>query len=1031
MTAFRRAAQRIFARPGASLWLATLAIPALLSLLALRSCHHELAYAADEVPDGLGSYVPEGYYSLVNREIAPHLELCPDNPQDQALMRPELAALGQIGVAAAAAAGAAGGPTNPCDAPCAKGGRLSVLFCLRTAGLSGEQIRRIKRFIQISPLRRDLRIFDRWQRVTGPRGSHRVALVEGARRQVLPLGAEQRGYLGRVLYRDSAPMLSLVDEVGNEYLLGGQGTTIAELGTAEALAPQRLSLRQMVRARDRALEGRPTVQRVMRGGVLAVTHGAHELRIIAPSPGATQIIVEVPQRGASGGRGLLASIDGVALGSHQKRRLVGLEDGQQLQLATGGHRRALTLRFFRRQSAVLSERQRVGDRWRRRHDEGAGFGRYLDTLLTGLEEAGRRLQEARTHCGADLASVRVLLDSDLRLTLDERLQHGATAALARYARVGPVARADEIYVARKGPLRGLWVRQTGTRAVLTPPPVMSLTVMDAASGELLALGAYPSRQTLLSMIRRLGRGHAGQPDHLLREHLATAAVGGSLHLKPHVIGSVFKPLLAWGLGKADPALLDVTLPRVHPVDWPSHPARADIVDQCLLPVGMSQRAKGAKSRFATNMNIRPLAKGCGGRAIGPKDKADVCAAIGSSDTYWFAHLTARAMLRAMGRPLTPAGGSSAERPDFSVLEAACAPQRHKDARGRVHTLCAAPAGRGTDAWFPIACAASPPGAGGLRNPLCTVAELFDVQVQAIGAPNPVSTGRTFLGPLYSHIDRLAKEADDTCQGVEAWRKRRNSGLLWALPRAPQWSQDLMTTCGQLTMFVQGGFINYWNNVMLTQALARVATGRAVSARLVRELVARSPEDAALLPAAPAPAAAKVVGPAECKVGDSDPLCRVREGMRLAVTERRGTLHRVLRTEALLNKEAARDHLPTLELRGKTGSGSERRPLFRRTRDPATRLWRWEAARGTTGSVHTALLARFREPDGERTRTFVLYLWVEGVDQDFTSLTGAVSFFLPKGVRPSSKSARLRTEMPGLQTLRSLRALAQAEWRRQP
>lgn len=979
-----------------------LALWLVLALLVVRTAANERGY--ERLPRAAVSdtYVPTGYLDVVNREVAPHLELCPLDPQEAALLRPDLMAK-----AATNSAGNGTSGPSPCDASCAKD-RLSLLFCLRTDGLPHDHAIAIRQFREVSPLQRDLRILDRWQLSTGPSGAVRVELRADAHRQALHVDDVRHGFAGRVLFRDSAPALVLADDVGNELIFAG-----AEHGAVASEATTRLALRELARRREAVAHGAAAEQRVIRAKVLTIHEGAQEIHLIAPTDDAPQVLVEVPQRAGGSADGLAASLEGARLDSEVKRRIVGLEDGQQLELRAGTS--TLPLRLVRRQSAVLSEVRNAGEGRRRHHDESAGLGRYLDTLVGSLGDASRRLQEAAAGDFAAAEALDSLMASDVQLTLDSDLQRVAQTAVERYARIGPIANADDIFVERNGPLRGQWFRRemdghSPTKKILTPPPVMTLTVMDADDGALLSLASYPSRPTIDTLVSGLG-GVQDQPEALLREQLEGLAVGSSFHFKPHVIGSLVKVILAWGFGTSSAALLAVPVNRTHAIDWPDDPRNAEVVDQCLVPVG---RDDSGRSFWNSAMGLRPLATGCDGRRIGPADVADICAAIGASDTYYFVRMVAQGIRRVLEQAQALQGSASPASPDF--IDAACEPRRQTDTGGVGHTVCAAPRTIPTSGWFPARCDSD-------ENPFCATARLFDIQVQAIGAANPVDTGASFLGPLHARLVEISNLVQGECSGIEAWSKLRSSGMLWALPRAPQWSQDLMTSCDQLTMFVQGGALNYWNNIFVAQAFARIATGRGVRARLVDALV---PPDGSIVRQSSQPAPA--LDATQCATGDAEPRCRVLEGMRLAVAAHGGTLKKLAATEALLNDEARRDSLPLLELRGKTGSGGDLRPQFVWATNPATGAVGWKVRSARTASIHTALLARFIEPGGGRSRTFVVYLWVEGVDENFTSMTGAVPFFAKKGTRIGRSGPRLGESMPGVTVLRSLRARALADWR---
>jgi hypothetical protein len=69
--------------------------------------------------------------------------------------------------------------------------------------------------------------------------------------------------------------------------------------------------------------------------------------------------------------------------------------------------------------------------------------------------------------------------------------------------------------------------------------------------------------------------------------------------------------------------------------------------------------------------------------------------------------------------------------------------------------------------------------------------------------------------------------------------------------------------------------------------------------------------------------------------------------------------------------------------------------------------------------------------GQRVRHFVVYLWAEGVDDQFTSVEGAVPFFRPgrpRRHRPAGQTERSAAgeAAPGAEVLRELINYALAE-----
>lgn len=983
-------------RRGALLRGAALFAPALMfALVGVRVCDRELTSSPDQLDPAIrqGVYDPVGYDELVNRDVAPHLALCPLDPS----------ALVELGGSERLAS-----QEDEDDAPVEQGCqacdtlRVSALFCLNPTTPQAHQ-ERVRDFIRLSPLRLDLEDVRRWRRVVDARGRSSVRLVTGLRRQSLPAAPLPNRYQGRLLYRDSSTVEALVDAVGNEYVFASSA--------AASDKPEALSVSALLENQQRVLASKAPQRVTLSGRRLTLTHGRGEsINVLLPGSETAHAIVDLPMRAPGARSTLEVTLDGVPIETSSYRRMVGLARNQELQLTVHpreGAPRTVSLRLVRRQSALLSDVWRGAESSTRAHDPTAGLDRYLNALVYGVEDATGSLLEAYQQCGRSWEDVGALLHTDLRTTLDERLQHLATRGLHSYATRGPVARGAEVRFHARGALEGLWSQRAGRREHVIMPPTLTLTVMDADTGELLALGAYPTPRALDQMRRDAESVRGDQPVDLLRADLEAARHTGSLHLRPHVIGSIFKPLMAWGAGRADAQLLDTTLPLPHAETWT---VRGDAVgnsmlDQCLI----SSRVEDDKPYFNADRFPSPAgAPGYGCAPNSPGNQEDLCQAISTSDTYYFLKLGARLIARHRGRPLSGADDD---------LNALCAPQWLKPPQGGRVKLCGEAISVPRREWFPVTCAARD------GSPWCVLAELYGIQLQSIGDQNVVTTGEHLLGPLWSRLDGLGGAIAGECKaGVERWRGERLMGLRWAIHQPTQWPTDLMRDCTDLTAMIQGGHINYWNNLSLTQALARLFTGKRVHARLLDAAItaesATGRDDAPTKPTpstkTPASRPIEVIDALECTQGSS-PRCKVLAGMRLAVE--RGTLRALKATERALNAEPAAAHAK-ITLRGKTGTGRDLHPSYRKRRRQPNEAPVWERYRDRTRkSLHTALLVDIAHPTDGRTRRFVVYIWVEGVDAARISTDGAAPFFT--------------TSQPGAEVLRTLRDLTLASWQITP
>ncbi|HEX2572144.1 MAG TPA: hypothetical protein VH877_21550 [Polyangia bacterium] len=1062
-------------------WSALLA----LGLLAAAALRVQLGRSSGETAGPV--YDPQSYYQLVNQEIAPHLEFCPLHATPLTVASFEEGSDARAtelleGVVTDGASApprrksqpgpGAGDGTPEANAParapmrCACPHRLSAIFCLRDD--PGVDRSRIERYARLSPLLDDLAIPSRWRLEvsrSGSAGSPEVQrlsfrLIPGSHRQRLPGGAIRPRYDGTIYYHPTPARAVLLDAGGNERTLGRGGAAGSKPIDAE-----------MARWREEqqdALAGGSLHRELLRSDTLVLRHGDDSVTLRL-APEGNLLLVTVPE--VRPGSDFSVSIDGAPLPSMRRRWILGLHPLQQIQLRWDAQP-SLSLRFLSHRAGVLSETHFGTSGNERVFDEASGAEDYVRALAGTIREATDSLGEAYRECGRELTrppglsqpNMEALATADVWLTLDQVLQGAAQRALVRYAERGPLSRA------RLGLHRGEW--RDG--AELAPPPHLSLLVMDADRGDVLATAAYPSTQEVRRLLGALAQERSG-PVALLAEDLESEQRRISLHLRPHPIGSVFKPLFAWSAGETDRALIDFTLPRLHAEDWrfgPGGKVQNRLVDQCLIS---TRRVENNTRWHFERAYLTPgFSDSCTGGA-GPGDSEDLCLALATSDTYWFVELAARVMARARGLALPPLE-TPADQRDYGLSEV-CAPQvlatRERGPRQVVCEGAASAAGRAQamQSWFPVSCQSKDP------NPICGMADLLGIQLQPIGDLSRPGTTDSFLGPLHGLVERLAAPLGDRCPELQTWRVRDESGFRWLVPSQTVWRADLMHRCTpDIEVFVEGGHINYWDNIYLGQSLGRLFIGnRALTARMVAQVEVpdaaaeggRS-EVAPLAPATPAtPATGAAAGTAQqaapaavlavsesCAGAADTPRCRVLRGLELAI--RRGTLAELRELPAWLGAEhGGKAGGLEIGLWGKTGTLRDVYPVYQLERRPGGSRW----VRSTTmrKSLHTALLLEVRMPDearrpaqgpgagpgtgagtgsataGRRVRHFVVYLWAEGVDDQFTSVEGAVPFFRPgrpgrSGRRPNGRDDRggPGEAAPGAEVLRELINFALAE-----
>jgi hypothetical protein len=885
-------------------------------------------------------YDPLSYYQLVNDEIVEHLRFCPLYADRQMYGEQALSRAAQVQFDLEE--DEEGGPTNvpedcaDCDV---QNRRLNALFCLSSsAAVTTELASRISRFAELSPLAADMSVPDRW--VYGAEGKV-MKIREGVHKQRLPdpESTHVLDYRGDITYRSSAAHKMLIDGAGNERLLGG--------GTGGA---------QLVEWRN------DQVQTLEDGRLQRTTH-ALPLHL---APAAT--IYEMPDVEdrialvVNEDSGLRLLVDGAPI-DPTVRSVLAVDRGQVIEIALDD-REPLQLRLAGGRTGTLSTQRLTADGRRREIDPESGLDDLVTSLVSAIETTLRHVNDTW-----DLRRPRDekydperLANADITLTIDRALQLQAVDSLNRFA----TSEKSPHNSSKSSPRYqdGLW--WDGDSPV--PFPHMTLTIMDADNGELLALASYPSTQSVVTGLEHAS-SLSGSRARLLREQLGQELGRTSLHLRPHAIGSIFKPFIAWAAGRADPQLLEFELdPGARDREW-----RDDLDNNRLLTRCMVSGRRIADKDQSHLSNAYP-GKSTSWRCREGTTGEDVCGALAVSDTYYFIELAARIALVSGGGTLPAAGTPDRERDESYELPALCGRQFvYGKSRKRTAT-CAEQPGASISELLPDACKLED------SRAICKIVHDLDVQLQETNQRNDPSPDSIdgYLGPLADLIRELMDKAP---QGCESPRKILLDGFRWAVPLPPQWPQDRMRTCTpDLESFMEGGGLNYWTDIHVAQIFSRLFTGQpGLHARLVAQI-----DDLAW------PQAGERRGPAVddvCKTLDADPRCSVLKGLFGAIHDSSGTLKQLDKVEEELMKrnEDANGTGMVLTLRGKTGTTRAPFPTFIRKQKEG-----WVHAMTPRKSVHTALLVEASDAQGNA-RHYVVYLALNGVDDSLVSKDAAAFF----------------------------------------
>ncbi len=377
-------------------------------------------------------------------------------------------------------------------------------------------------------------------------------LRAGFRRRPLPFSESAR-WRGRLLFRRGAREVRLRSRHGRELFLHAPRDPLAGLPPAEVVSFGKP-------AEGEAARSGPSFKWTL-GGTTAFS-----LHAVPGPDGGVSAVLERPRESV----GSLAQ-NGAELPPGEQQRT--LEPGDWLVLRSRIPPIEEVFFLDHGLSGVISEFRRGREGFERSFAPAAGLeplarsvaGVY-DGLLSLLDEANARNAKGGARPGqgggpldGDLRGLRL---RDLRLTLDAALQAPAQALLAK----------------RIEAVRPAWGWHEASRAGDLPrePPRAALSVLDLATGELLAAASFPQEDDLERHLEALRR-HAGRGVH----RRCTRALIDYLRLQherrrerllanhvfdEHQVGSTIKPLLAaafalhWtpGQGGVDPLEMSVS-----------------------------------------------------------------------------------------------------------------------------------------------------------------------------------------------------------------------------------------------------------------------------------------------------------------------------------------------------------------------------------------------------------------------------------------------------------------------------------------
>lgn len=483
-------------------------------------------------------------------------------------------------------------------------------------------------------------------------------------------------------------------------------------------------------------------------------------------------------------------------------RLARLESGDWLHLEAESPRKvAETFVYVGGQALGAASRMRlVNDRYTRTTDDPrlgllpAGPGDevlYLDAIAGGVEGALAALPEKRARALAE--------GFDLQLTLDRKVQLALSNAF-----------------------------HTAVAAVQAEHPGKpfgaGMTVLDAKTGDLLALATYPWEEDLADL---------PVADDAERRRLLA-----NQNLRLHPIGSAGKPFFFAAIAHAFPFLLDLVIDPYSP-----DPAERTLL-QCELPKGYRiPEGSGAPVDFRTALQISSnrytVELGALALAAATGRMKGTAEAIPRDPAVAWPRPGKTSGIRLAGRPLDYApdlGGyvfaetGAPEEPESTAAERCASLDKFEQVPFR------APLERLTGA-------ATYWGVDPLRLPERSTRS----QLERAYRTNRYDL--RLLSPLLTHLFQGADE-DQQWKIRAATQEFSPERVNLAFNQVTQLREDFVT-------LLLGGGTSLWTNVQLAEAMSRLVTGRAVEARLVHGVLPRKAGHAAPPPEPPRPPAPEI------------------------------------------------------------------------------------------------------------------------------------------------------------------------------
>ncbi len=658
----------------------------------------------------------------------------------------------------------------------------------RTLTLSPQASRAERLFWRRSYLAADLRFPERF--IIDFDNKTVRGIKQTTHRQKLPF-AEDRSWKGMLLFWRDDSRLVLRDLEGNAYLvLPRTGTDSIPLAGGDFLEVTERDVLDLVRGRRESLA--PTMR-------LAVADGGEEIarfRYVGPD-----LAMEILP-GLQPGTEVYLNGDAVSARSSlvNLSPILALEAGDVLlfkKSKDGGRDLYEAFAIEEQRQGVLSAIQ----------PHMSGLTRvFAGDLLPAIARPLARAMTAALSLVRNRPRERVQ-QADVRLTLRRRLQARLQDRLVRWSRcqdrLGTCAPGwtREACHDRNGQRTACFSRTRGdaldarSAARRRPPFRAAITLMDAVSGEVLAMASYPDEATVALLDRRLSR-HASPAVEVRRREIAERAttLTRNHNLEAHQVGSVFKPFLATSVVAHQPKFRTLAIP--------AHPREEDRVEGDDAILGY-QMGRWTQYRHGETRMADFIARSCQRymEYLGLLALADT----GSDGSVEMTRTTIPAEQRAVLGNRRLSRAVSLERHY---------PRRSSDSSRRIlQDLATAPAFAGLEAFFGME--------PGRRNPD------LDWREQVL-SNHDTSPWRNVLAPLVEQLRRPGPGRSSLGGRLEVDVATEFAPV--SPTRVFHWLNSFQSM-QDYTQFLKGSGRNRWNNILLAQGFSRIVTGWLVEANL--------------------------------------------------------------------------------------------------------------------------------------------------------------------------------------------------------